>query len=149
MFTLPEDRALEHGHAPDAFGVQRSHEEMWRDDAICATNAAGTKVCAVLRCVDEEAGVRGVVVRVGQWVQGLLWGPEGLTCERWEFEFEDEDGKGIAGEKEETEAWKRTARIGEGFLPCAVLMRTSVLALGGTVQYGSVQWRVEELWEWV
>jgi hypothetical protein len=23
-----------------------------------------------------------------------------------------------------------------------------VLVLGGTVQYGSVQWRVEELWEW-
>ena len=157
MFTLPDGRALEHGYAPDAGGVERSHEEMWRDEEVESTSKAGTRVCAVLRCADYEAGVRGVVVRLGQFVQGLLCGPEGVTCERWEFggrvegeEEEDEDGEDEEGEDEEGESrlWERTARVGNGFVPCAVLMRPSLLVLGGEVRYGSVLWRVEELWEW-
>ncbi|KAL6711184.1 hypothetical protein ACN47E_005715 [Coniothyrium glycines] len=140
MYPISPELSLEHGHAyHPSLAAVKSHEEMWRDVAVESTNQGGLKVCAVLRVESEKEGVRGVVVRVGQFVQGLLMHGERVTVERWECDGEE----GMEGR-----GWKRTARIGDGFLPCAVLFRTVVLAVGGMVKYHDFEWVVEEAWEW-
>jgi hypothetical protein len=72
------------------------------------------------------------------------------TVERWEWEG-GEGGKGEAcGKegKEEVEMWKRSVRVGDGFLPCAVTFKPDVLAVGGVVKFHDFEWVVEECWEW-
>ncbi|XP_014557089.1 hypothetical protein COCVIDRAFT_43877, partial [Bipolaris victoriae FI3] len=147
MYPLSEELTLEVGHAyHPALEAVKTHEEMWRDEEIKSTclSAAGKegkKLCVVLRCRDDAAGVRGVIVRVGQYVQGILMQGDKTTVERWEWAVENE---GV----DEMAKWQRTVRIGAAFLPCAVCFRDAVLAVGGKVRYGEFEWVVEEVWGW-
>ena len=143
MYDLGEGLFLEHGHAfHPHLGRVAGHEELWRDIEPRCTNAVGSLVCIVLRCRDDRQGVRGVVVRLGQYCQGIVQVGGDVTTERWEF-----GGEGKAG-VEERERWKRTARTGNLFLPCAVTFRSEAVQLGGRVRYGEFDWVVEECWEW-
>jgi hypothetical protein len=65
-----------------------------------------------------------------------------VTTERWEFDFDDD------AHAEERAGWKRTARTGNLFLPCAVTFKPEVVQLGGRIQHGDFEWVVEECWEW-
>ena len=155
MYPLSDVLTLEVGHAfHPALGAVKTHEEMWKDEEIKATTtstlssslsepesgASKTKVCVVLRCQDDAARVRGVVVRVGQYVQGVLVQGGVTTVERWEWAERESDDKG---------EWQRTVRIGDAFLPCAVCFRGEILAVGGKVRFHEFEWVVEEVWEWV
>ncbi|KAF2633874.1 hypothetical protein BU25DRAFT_465096 [Macroventuria anomochaeta] len=144
MYALSPSLFLEHGHAfhPHLDRVA-GHEELWRSVGALSTNADGSKVCVVLRYHDVEEGIRGVVIRTGQFCQGILMHGLVATTERWEFDVE---GKEEGGVGEET--WKRTARTGDLFLPCSVTFRPEVVQLGGRVRYGGFEWVVEEAWEW-
>jgi hypothetical protein len=142
MYPISEARVLEVGHAFHAdFGAEKTHEEMWRDVPVQSTSAGGGKICSVLRVQDDAARVRGVVVRLGQYCQGLLVQGGNVTVERWEW------AAGSTGDSE-ADGWNRTVRVGDGFLPCGVLFRTEVLAVGGVVKFQDFEWRVEECWEW-
>jgi hypothetical protein len=143
MYSITPDLTLEVGHAfhPELKAV-KTHEEMWRDIPVLSTNAGGSKICVVLRCQADAAGVRGVVVRLGQYVQGLLVHGDKTTVERWEWHA------GSTGEEEKS-GWKRSVRVGDECLPCSVAMRTEVCAVGGMVKFHDFEWRVEEVWEWV
>jgi hypothetical protein len=146
MYALSPLLTLEHGFAfHPHLGRVAGHEELWRDVDARSTSSAETNICVVLRCQDDAVGVRGVVVRVGQFVQGILMEGGEVTCERWEFQFGD-DGKDKGAEEEVQ--WKRTARTGDSFLPCAVAFRPQVLSLGGRAMYAGFEWLVEEVWEW-
>lgn len=141
MYPINPELTLEHGHAfHPSFNAVKSHEEMWRDVPLTSTNDRGTRIAIVMRVQADTHGVRGVVVRVGQYVQGVLMQGEKCTVERWEF---DDSGEGV-----EAMRWKRIARTGDGFLPCAVAFRPEIVAVGGVVKYGDFEWRVEEAWEW-
>jgi hypothetical protein len=88
--------------------------------------------------------VRGVVVRLGKWCQGVIKiGDGGTTCERWEWE-----GAGKGGNGEEADQWKRVARIGELMVPCGVAFRHTDLEVGGKIRCGNHDWVAEEVWEW-
>ena len=130
MYPLADDLTLEVGHA-----------EMWRDVEVVSTSESQTMVCVVMRCQDDAAGVRGVVVRVGQYVQGIVIQGEAVTAERWEWDAERQ------GEQEAAK-WQRTVRVGNSFLPCAVCFRPGALAVGGKVRFRALEWVVEEVWEW-
>jgi hypothetical protein len=134
MYPIDGTHTLEVGHGfhPHLRAV-KTHEEMWRDEPILSTSPSGTKLCIVLKCHDDESGVRGVVVRLGQYVQGIIGTRERVTTERWEWS---------EGE------WKRTARTGDGMVPCAAVMREEVMSVGGMVGYMGNEWEVEEVWEW-
>lgn len=136
MYPITTDLTLEHGHAfHPALNAVKSHEEMWRDvDAI--STSSGSKVCIVLRVHDDAAGVRGVVIRVGQFCQGIVIKGQEVTVERWEWK----DG--------EDKGWKRTARVGDLWVPCKAACREEVMAVGGKVRYGEYEWMVEEVWGW-
>lgn len=141
MYPIADDLTLEHGHAFHAgFEEVKSHEEMWRDVQITYTNSVNSRICVVLRVQDDHAGVRGLVVRVGQYCQGIIMKGSVATVERWEFDTEADD--------KEVKNWKRTARIGDLFLPCAATFKVEALAVGGLVKYYDYEWVTEEIWEW-
>lgn len=152
---------VEHGVAfHPQLGRVSGHEEGWVDvDAVGVPLAGGreavdgagestggkkSRVCVVLRCGDDDAagGVRGVVVRVAQFVQGIVMVGDRVATERWEF------GGGLREQGETGTGWKRTARTGEWFLPCAVTWQTERVQVGGKVRFGEFEWVVEEAWVW-
>ncbi|KAF1842209.1 uncharacterized protein K460DRAFT_370193 [Cucurbitaria berberidis CBS 394.84] len=143
MYPIADDLTLEHGHAfQPLMHAHKTHEEMWRDLTIQSTNSSGTHLCVVLRLHADAAGVRGVIVRLGQYCQGIVMQRDYCTVERWEYFAEGRR------DLEEATKWKRTARVGDQFLPCAATFRPEVLAMGGLVKYHDYEWVVEEIWEW-
>ncbi|KAF7195456.1 hypothetical protein HII31_03348, partial [Pseudocercospora fuligena] len=102
-----------------------SYEEMWRD----IRPSAGV---AVLQLHDDEASTRGMVVRVGNFCQGVVRQGEKFALERWEWE----------GDKE---GWKRQARMGDLWMPCGVATEREKLVMGGKVKFGEDVWEVVEL----
>ena len=153
MYPIAPGLTLEHGHGyHPALGAVKTHEEMWRDIDAVSTNEKGSMVCVVMRCQADHAGVRGVVVRLGQYCQGILMWGDKVTVERWEWENgEGKTGKekvGVNGGKSEIEKWNRTVRVGDGFLPCGVTFRPEILSVGAVVKFQDFEWKVEECWEW-
>ncbi|KAF3048783.1 hypothetical protein E8E11_009287 [Didymella keratinophila] len=151
MYDLGEGLFLEHGHAfHPHLGRVAGHEELWRDVGVLPTGSAPMdggntkmgKVCVLLRCHNEVEQIRGVVIRVGQFCQGILQHGQVTTTERWEFDAEDKS------DEQNEKKWKRTARTGDAFLPCAVTFRTEIVQLGGRVSYAGFEWVVEEAWVW-
>lgn len=209
MYTISPSLALEVGHAfHPALGRVSGHEELWRDVPVlptgdltpslsapasleAPTSAAATetemlanaprRIAVTLRLEDPGLPhVRGVVVRVGQYCQGILMEGSNVTIERWEFfgagdadmnmetdtqgeshlhvnngtnnTKENQAKREHDGEAEEEEVveqgWKRTARIGVGYLPCSTTFRPRVLCVGAVVGVRGSAWVVEEVWEW-
>ncbi|KAJ4378176.1 hypothetical protein N0V83_001010 [Neocucurbitaria cava] len=143
MYPIASDLTLEHGHAfQPMVNAYKTHEEMWRDVAARSTNSSGSKICVVMRLQADAAGVRGLIVRVGQYCQGIVMQGGYCTVERWEFD----EGK---GDGEEAAKWVRTARVGDQHLPCGTTFRPEVLAVGTVLKYHDYEWTVEEMWEWV
>ncbi|CAI6340378.1 unnamed protein product [Periconia digitata] len=146
MFPLDPVRVLEHGQAKNLHtGIMQSHEEMWTDQEIKACRPAATAFCIVLRINLPEVKVRGVVVRLGQYCQGMLMHGGVVTVERWEFV---EGDKADEGGKKEQGSWQRTVRIGDGFLPCGFTFNEETCLMGGKIEYGQHEWVVEERVEW-
>lgn len=141
MFPQTDGRTLEKGSMIDPkTGWMEDYEEMWKD--VAATNCgdkSGRVKCAVLIMEStrlskgNEEKARGMVVRVGQFCQGIVRVGDGLALERWEWK---EEG-----------GWKRSCRMGDMFLPCGVAMDFDRLQLGGKVSYEGLMWFVAELEE--
>lgn len=147
MYPIDSVKTLEHGHAFHPEVGMRSHEEMWEDEDVTSTSttssgsseaetttAEGKKHCVVLRCQDDVKGVRGVIIRLGKYVQGILVTGNEVTAERWEWSSEG--------------GWKRTKRVGKNMLPCAVLVHEGLMREGTEVNFGEFEWVVEGVWEW-
>lgn len=143
MFPLSAEQTLEHGSAPNPLtGAMQSYEELWTDLPILPCFPATSKVCVVLRLDCPEHAVRGLVIRLGSYCQGIAMKDGYATVERWEFKDEDDNGTVVGGE------WERTVRIGDQFVPCAAAMKPEVLTIGGLVKYVDYEWVVEEIAEW-
>lgn len=110
-------------------GVEADYEEVWRSvEPVTVTAAAG---CVVLQTEDGSRGERGMVIRLGQYCQGILRAGDGVTVERWEWRLE--------------EGWERSARFGEGQLPVSALVGpTGVVEVGGEIEDGGRIWKVVE-----
>jgi hypothetical protein len=76
----------------------------------------GKRSYVVVRCEHQERHVRGLIIWVGQYCQGVLKEGDKITAERWEYDFVPNKGKG---------EWVRTFRIGDGSLPCGWLVKES------------------------
>ncbi|KAK3070184.1 hypothetical protein LTR53_010906 [Teratosphaeriaceae sp. CCFEE 6253] len=108
-------------------GIERAGNGRGAEDAK-------PRVCVVMQLHDDEHEARGVVVRVGQHVQGILRVGEQLSLERWEW-------KGVG----KHEGWQRQVRMGDLWLPCGAAMDEARLKEGGEVRYGDYLWKVLEL----
>lgn len=150
MYLQSDGRTLEKGNMVNpATGRMTEYEEMWKDIDPIATvtrTAAPSKVermraCVVLTLDDEQHEARGMVVRVGQFCQGVIRSGQYFSLERWVWM----NGEKKVGEGERS--WRRTSRIGSFWMPCGPAMEAEMgrLKLGGEVKYGEFIWTVVEL----
>lgn len=151
MYSQSDGRTLEKGSMVNpATGRMTEYEEMWKDIEPVATvtgnvtpsEAERMRVCIVLMLDDEQHEARGMVVRVGQFCQGIIRTGQYFSLERWVW-MKNGEKKGDEIER----SWRRTSRIGNFWLPCGPAMEAEMgrLKLGGEVKYGEFLWTVVEL----
>jgi hypothetical protein len=90
-----------------ATGQVEEYEELWVDLEIGRVRGEEGFVSWVLRTSseDEERGIRGMVIRIGEWIQGVLRKGDEVCIERWRWEGKE---------------WNRVLDIGNLELPSAV-----------------------------
>ncbi|KAK5740687.1 hypothetical protein LTR17_004492 [Elasticomyces elasticus] len=135
MWPQPKGRVLETGNMINpATGKATDYEELWYDPPAKAVGDGdeAKKCCVVLQLHDDEHEARGLVVRVGQYVQGVLRIGKAFSLERWEWK-----GKG--------EGWKREVRMGDFWMPCGPATSDERLKMGGEVKFVEFVWKVVEL----
>ncbi|KAI9713293.1 MAG: hypothetical protein M1828_001466 [Chrysothrix sp. TS-e1954] len=144
---------LESGEMKNPSGVLQAYEEGWIDLPSTSINSNELKgkakrqpdsgslladACIVLRTESQLRQIggapdRGMVIRAGQFIQGLLRQGQHLTVERW---YQEDSGV----------AFKRLFKIGSGTLPCERLVNDRLLEpdAPSAITYGLVQWSVVE-----
>lgn len=138
MYPQPDGTVLEKGHMVNpATRVMTDYEELWRDLEPSGT-AQHERWSVVLSLDDEMSGVKGMVIRVGEYVQGIIKVDGRITIERWAWED---------GEKGPRD-WTRKVRLGDYFLPCSILFHPETLVQGGEVRHGDFKWVIRELYQW-
>ncbi|CAF3516846.1 unnamed protein product [Fusarium graminearum] len=131
MYPQPgEDLTLEKGSMvnPDT-GIDTAYEELWHDATPTAVPGEPDVRALVLQTEDEEKGVRGCVVRLGRYAQGLIRVGEEIALERWEW---TEGG------------WKRTVRMGDEELPIEKILGEETLDEDDSVDVSGRTWKVIE-----
>ena len=122
-----------------ATGRMTEYEECWLDSVPLTTDTDGDggkdglRKCVVLQLHDDANKARGVVMRLGQYCQGVIRVGEYFSLERWLWEGKD--------------GWKRQARIGDLWMPCGVVLDGERVNMGGEVKHGEYVWKVVELSE--
>jgi hypothetical protein len=141
MFPQPDGRTLEKGRmANPATGVEEDYEELWRDQTIEKPSSwsEGRFSCVVLK--HDGKGVKGSVVRLGRYCQGVLRIDDDFTAERWLF---------VDGEKEfeNGQGWKLLARVGKGKVGCEALIGENDDGIVATkhLHSGGREWVVSEV----
>ncbi|KAI7177906.1 hypothetical protein KC343_g13082 [Hortaea werneckii] len=145
MYPIEGDgqRSLEKGSMVNpGTGRMTEYEEIWRDvDAVGIPAVVGSegvgaedegKVSAVLILDEPGQRARGMVVRIGQYCQGVLRVKGEFSVERWEW----------AGEEK---GWERKVRMGSLFLPCGPARDILGMEVGSQVKHGDYRWEVVEL----
>lgn len=67
-------------------GKLTPYEEVWEDFAP-AKDAAGNMIAVTLVYTETGNNAKGMVIRVGDWIQGILRDAAGsITVERWRYE---------------------------------------------------------------
>ncbi|KAF5691400.1 hypothetical protein FDENT_3442 [Fusarium denticulatum] len=129
MYPQQNDLTLEKGSMvnPDT-GIDTAYEELWHDATPIAVPGESAVRALVLQTEDEKNAVRGSVVRLGCYAQGLIGVGEHISLERWEWK----DG------------WKRTIRMGDAELPIEKILVGEALNEGDTVGFGGREWKVIE-----
>ncbi len=121
-----------------ATGTVQRYEELWADVPVNILPAdEGRRVCVVLQTADGK----GMVIRVGQFCQGILRNGQDIVVERWRWDMGGKGGKGDA-------MWKRLVRMGQGQVPCNATFETSEVAKGRVFELGGNKWTVEEVVRW-
>ena len=125
-------------------GQQVEYEELWGNVDVLPIKPLGSdqsvQSCIVLR--HEKANEsRGLVVQVGQYIQGMMKSPGGIRLERYEWRASpgSEVGKGV---------WERTSGLGVGRLPCRRIIKGLGISTGETLSVGDDQWEVLEDFTW-
>ena len=162
----PNGDILERGTQLDPIsGKEREYEELWGDVEVQVQVQArlqrgdeGKRVSVVLKTdVDIHGGhrdTRGLVVRVGQYCQGIVQVGDKFTMERWEWMnpkddeiecgFEAGPGPGPGPEGR----WCCKVRIGDGSLPCDQAMNLDGVGDDAIIRCGELEWRVVENYRW-
>ena len=115
--------------------------QMWEDVEVKAVGGRKSIVAVMMRMEDVDKQAQGMIVRVGQYIQGVVMQGNMSVVERWEF-VDKEDKGGADGQ------WTRTVKIGEQSLPCAALFEEQELNYGTAVSASELTWVVEELAQW-
>lgn len=176
MWPQPNGDTLEKGSTRDPkTGAVTQYEELWADVPVEKTGIDEGFVSIVLQLYDEAHSARGIVVRVGGWCQGLLKVGNEVTVERWKWVARDskssKHGPTKGGESKTSAVvdgskstisgtldsqdegdhagnWKRVARLGVRFLPCAITFDPGLAKESTVVEAGDSSWKVIENYQW-
>lgn len=117
-----------------ATGLEADYEEAWVSVGAVGTGSqpGSSPACAVVRVCDDERQLRGMVVRVGQFCQGILRVGDAVAVERWEWRSEG--------------GWTLSAKFGEERLPVEMLLGDMEgLVVGSVVKDGARSWNILEV----
>ena len=145
MYEQEDGDILERGQNVDAeTGEVKKYEELWHDVGIQHVGDNQTDVSIVLKTEEINRNTRAMIVRVGDWCQGILKVGDAVTVERWHWT--PAATRHLAGNSEGN--WKRIARLGNGNLPCAVTFEAKDLEEGKRITAEALEWEVVELFHW-
>lgn len=135
MYEYDDGDTLECGQNVDVkTGEVKKYEELWGDIRLQPVGPDQEHICVVLKAEDTASRTRAMVVRVGDWCQGMSKVGEDVTVERWHWSH---GGR-----------WERIARLGAHSLACTVTFDATCLKQGGTFQDCDLEWEVVELHKW-
>lgn len=135
MFPQPRGETLEYGAMVNpATGKEERYEECWVDLEAGAVDGEQECQSWVFRAEDREGGVRGVMARVGRYVQAVVRRGEEFGVARWMWSAEM--------------GWASTVEIGRAEVPGELL--TAVEVKPGEKRVGSdgLQWSCVESFAW-
>lgn len=154
MTVQDDGTVLEQGENTDSItGDKTKYEELWQDLPVDAIGKKQNRSTLVVRAEDTERKVRGLVVKVGGWCQGLMRSGNSLTVERWERMSEPEIETTQAERETRTRNnWARTFKLGTEDLPCKHIVEqtTGKFGLNAPLRFGDLrdddrlEWRVIE-----
>ena len=136
MYELENGMTLEKGVMKDtASGQIGPYEELWKDMPIESVSANGSKV-SILAKMGGAHDIRGMIARVGRWVQGILSRDGEIRVERWKW-------------REESGRFERVFGIGRPSLPCFIVFdNEGTLEAGKTFEIDMLTWEVLEKYQW-
>ena len=146
MWPQPNGDVLEQGtQIHPVTGFECRYEELWGDVEVNVVKDGEKRVSMVMKVDDEDRNARGLVVRVGQYCQGILKIGSELTLERWEWMNSESP---VEPQSESSSGgWRCKLKIGDGSLPCDKAMIDGVHN-GATIRSGALEWRVIEVYYW-
>ncbi|KAI0714225.1 hypothetical protein C8Q72DRAFT_205859 [Fomitopsis betulina] len=115
-------------------GKMSEYEEMWESVEPHATGTDTGKWCLVATVASEEHKARGMLIRVGQFVQCLLIVNDEVNVERWVY-----TDAGSSGD-DHLKGWACTVKLGSHVLPCARLFKVEEQKKGIRLQEGTQPW---------
>lgn len=124
----PDGSILEAGGFPNpTTGEEEPFQEIW----YLIPQLPLTGNCVVLKADHQDIHVRGLIVRVGQWCQGILYrSKDDKVVERWHLEAPGN--------------WIRDLRIGESTVSLPCTNTFAHLEIGGTIELDGITWVVVE-----
>ena len=126
MYLQPNGDVLERGVQKHPItGLECVYEELWSDDPVRATGDDSERICTVVKAENLELQTKGLVVRAGQYCQGMMEVGDDLTVERWRH---------MKGNTHTEGHWVSTMRIGTGLLPCEGILSTGKMEIGDVVE---------------
>ena len=149
--TDKENEFLEKGRMMNDKGVMQDMEELWRDFTPQRLPGEANAASIVLKAENKILGVRGMVIRVGGWCQGIIRSSNGeIGVERWRFgssgfidgmvkRYDDSATQQQAGK------WQKIFKLGKMSLPCeSACLKSDELGEGDSIMHGGLNWTVVE-----
>jgi len=135
MYPQANNEVLEKGAmANPSTGKITDYEELWQDLDPILVGSEEMYISFVLKLEEPSAKARGLVIRIGEWIEGVLRVGDAISVARWQW-----TGKG---------GWKRVVAIGELDLPLDVFKESSIRE-GGTFETTShFRWACIEAYNW-
>ena len=152
--TLQSDSTvLEEGTNVDATtGTVEHYQELWQDLPVDAIGKKRNRSSLVLRADCPDENVKGLMVKVGSWCQGIVKTDGKLTIERWRRQPKgSNEGNGSSAQGDESTRtrndWIRVFRMGNGAMPIETVCSQTDGRFGLNAKVKAadeVNWRVIE-----
>lgn len=153
---------LEEGMTVTADGKEQRYEELWEELYIEPLGKKQNRHCIVLRADNMELKMKGLVIKIGGWCQGIMKKGDELTVERWQLKPSKPDDDEKASEIKTIDDdpsrtrnnWVRTFKFGPETLACRDVCENADGKLGSTIVhlYGDkenlIEWRIIEEYYW-
>ncbi|KAL9009370.1 MAG: hypothetical protein Q9173_005595 [Seirophora scorigena] len=144
MITQDDGDVLEKGTTVDPdTGEEESYEELWTDLPLASGSASEhSRICVVLRAEEVEKGMRGMVIRIGGWCQGIMKKNGAVSVERRQRVEHGETNN------QDSKQNSTTLRTGPDALPCKHILELDKFEPSKKVDCGAFIWKVIEISTW-